>query len=339
MRAAVLAIALLAIPTASLKALPERWPEPGTEAGLPVQFPSRSPFTPAQVADAKAITATATFFAAAGAAPGRPVPAVVLLHGSGGVLVARETAYARQLAAQGVAALVVDSFGPRSDLATGYVDRLLAITETMIAADAYAALAWLGARPGIDMARVALVGFSYGGLAAVHAVNEGVVKALAQGPERFAGHVAYYAPCIGEFADPRTTGVPMLLLAGARDETFDAGQCDGLVAQLRAGGSDTRLVVHEDAYHQWDGRLGSDWRPSRGIRGCRFRLETDGTVRDLRTRLGMNGRTSRTLSLALCTDGDGYTIRSDPAVRARSTAELARFLNRVFGNAAMQPAG
>ena len=72
----------------------------------------------------------------------------------------------------------------------------------MIAADAYAALAWLGARPGIDMARVALIGFSYGGLAAVHAVNEGVARALAQGPERFAGHVAYYAPASASSPTP-----------------------------------------------------------------------------------------------------------------------------------------
>ena len=57
---------------------------------------------------------------------------------------------------------------------------------------------------------MALIGFSYGGLAAVYAVNEGVVKALAQRPERFAGDVAYHAPCIGEFADPRTTGTPLL---------------------------------------------------------------------------------------------------------------------------------
>jgi hypothetical protein len=83
MRAAVLAIALLAIPAASPKALPERWPEPGTEAGLPVQFPSRSPFTPAQVADALAIMATATFFAAAGAVPGRPLSLALCTDGDG----------------------------------------------------------------------------------------------------------------------------------------------------------------------------------------------------------------------------------------------------------------
>ncbi len=318
----------LGFPTA--RALPEHWPEPGNAAGVPVGFPSRSPFAPAQAADAPAVTGVGTFFAPPDATPERPVPAVVLLHGSGGVIEAREIAYARQLAAQGVAALVVDSFAPRRDLATGYVDRLLAITETMMAADAYAALAWLAARPEIDAARVALLGFSYGGLASVYAVNDGAARLLAQGPQRFAGHVAYYAPCIREFADPRTTGAPVLLMSGGRDETFDALRCAGLAAELRAGGSDTRLVVYEEAYHQWDGRPGADWRPSRGIRHCRFRLDADGTVRDLRTRLAMTGRTSRTLSLALCTDSRGYTIRSDPEVRVRSTAELTRFLNRVF---------
>ncbi len=88
-------------------------------------------------------------------------------------------------------------------------------------------------------------------------------------------------------------------MAGGRDETFDAGRCAELVAQLRAGGSDTSRAVFDDA-------------------------ET--------------GKTSRTLSLGFCTDGNGYKIRSNPAARARSTAELARFLNRVLGNTA-QPAG
>jgi hypothetical protein len=41
--------------------------------------------------------------------------------------------------------------------------------------------------------------------------------------------------------------VPVLLMAGGRDETFDAGRCAGLVAQLRAGGSDTSLAVFDDA--------------------------------------------------------------------------------------------
>jgi dienelactone hydrolase len=318
--------------------LPEIWPEPGAAPGTPVRFPSLSPFTPAQAADARPTTGVGTLFMPEPARDRRPVPAVVLLHGSGGVLAARELAYARQLAGLGVAALAVDSFASRRDIATGYVDRLLAITESMLAADAYAALAWLSSRPDIDPSRVALVGFSYGGLASLYAVNAGVADRLARGPHRFAGHASYYGPCIGEFAVPRTTGAPVLMQAGALDETIDVERCRATADAFRRGGSDTRLVIHEGAYHQWDGAPGADWRPSRGIRACRFRVEADGNVRDLRTRVAMTGRATRTLALGLCTDGDGYQIRSNPAVRARSTAELARFLNRVLGPESPRPA-
>ena len=318
--------------------LPDAWPEAGADPGRPVRFPSLSPFTPAQVADAPPVTGVGTLFLPEPAGNARPAPAVVLLHGSSGVLAARELAYARQLARLGVAALVVDSFASRRDLATDYVDRLLAITESMLEADAYAALAWLSSRSDLDATRVALVGFSYGGLASLYAANAGVADRLARGPRRFAGHAAYYAPCIGEFADPRTTSAPVLMQAGILDETIDAERCRATAEAFRRGGSDTRLVTHEGAHHQWDGAPGADWRPSRGIRACRFRVEADGRVRDLRTRVAMTGRATRTLAAGLCADGDGYQIRADAVVPARSTAELARFLNRVLGAASPTPA-
>jgi hypothetical protein len=75
---------------------------------------------------------------------------VVLLHGAGGVLPAREHLYGRQLAAMGAAALVVDVFGARRDRAAGFTERLLEITETMALADAYAALRFLSQRPEVD---------------------------------------------------------------------------------------------------------------------------------------------------------------------------------------------
>jgi dienelactone hydrolase len=311
--------------------LPETWPEPGTDPGTPVRFPSLSPFTPAQVADAPPVTGVGTLFLPEPAGNARPAPAVVLLHGSSGVLAARELAYARQLARLGVAALVVDSFASRRDLATDYVDRLLAITESMLAADAYAAMAWLSSRPDIDATRVALVGSSYGGLASFYAANAGVADRLARGPRRFAGHAAYYAPCIGEFADPRTTGAPVLMQAGTLDETIDAERCRATVEAFRRGGSDTRLVIHEGAHHQWDGAPGADWRPSRGIRACRFRVEADGRARDLRSRVAMTGRATRSLALGLRPYGDGSQRPPDAWARGRTTAELARFQHRLLG--------
>src|SRR5690606_29971620 len=85
-------------------------------------------------------------------------PAVVLLHGPSGVQEARDLTYARQLAAMGVAALSVDGFGPRRDMASGFIQRLLEITEAMLLADAYNGLRYLARHPGIDPDRIALVG-------------------------------------------------------------------------------------------------------------------------------------------------------------------------------------
>src|SRR3546814_15131550 len=90
----------------------------------------------------------------------------LLLHGASGVQSVRELTYARQFAAQGVAALAVDVFAPRRERASGFINRLLEITEAMFLADAYAALDYLATRPEIEPGRCAPVGLPYGGLVA-----------------------------------------------------------------------------------------------------------------------------------------------------------------------------
>ena len=93
------------------------------------------------------------------------VPAVVLLHGATRVLDPLEITYGAQYAAMEVAALVIDVFVARCDRATGFVQRLIEITEAMALADVYVGLIYLLCRPDIDPKRVALIGFSYGGMA------------------------------------------------------------------------------------------------------------------------------------------------------------------------------
>jgi dienelactone hydrolase len=139
-----------------------------------------------------------------GPQPARSVPAVVLLHGSGGVLSTRELTYAPQLAKMGVAALVVDVFGARRDRGTEFIERLLNITETMMVADAYSGLGFLAERPEIDPHRVVLAGFSYGAMATTLALTAQIANALTPPGLRFAGHAAFYGPCIARFADSRT---------------------------------------------------------------------------------------------------------------------------------------
>src|SRR5204863_1685436 len=176
--------------------------------------PRRSPLAIEDIGgdpdDAPPTTALGRFYLPPGPHAARSVPAVVLLHGSGGVLASRELTYAPQLARMGVAALVVDSFGARRDRGTEFIERVLNITETMMLADSYAGLAFLAARPEIDPRRVVLTGFSYGAMATMYALFAQVADKLAPPGSRFAGHVAFYGPCIARFENSRTTGAPLL---------------------------------------------------------------------------------------------------------------------------------
>ena len=337
------AAAILALVPAGAAAwrLREPWPAPAEVAdiaGADIAFPSSSPFTPADAPDAEPTTALGRLYLprhhpGGARPPSRSVPAVVMLHGAGGVLPAREHTYGRQLAAMGAAALVVDAFGARRDRATGFAERLVEITETMALADAYAALRHLARHhPEVDPRRVVLLGFSYGAMAAMYGVPAVVAERLAPGGERFAGHVAFYGPCVARFDDVRTTGAPVLMLYGEGDELIDPARCAEFADDLRRGGSRATVVAYPGAVHQWDG--GTPLRPiGRLLGACRLRVGPDGRVRDARTGLPMSGPLLRRLILGACVEDRPYLIGADEAVRARSNRDLGRFLDAVFGGA------
>ena len=338
-RSRVLALALLGLAAlaggARAGALTEPWPDPDagpTIAPVTVGFPSTSPFIPRDIGteDAAPTAAIGYFFAPPGTHPAHSVPAVIMLHGSGGVLQAREMTYGPQLARMGIAALVVDSFAARRDRATAFTDRLIEITETMVLADAYAGLAWLAKRDEIDAKRVVLTGFSYGGMSAMYALQAQIAERLAPTGLRFAGHVAFYGPCIARWEDTRTTGAPLLMLYGSDDELIDPERCDQIAGDLRAGGSHVDMAVYPGAVHQWDGGFARRLI-GRQLAACRFWVERDGTVRDAPLWLPMSTPFWRKIALGLCTSGRPYPIGRDDAVRAQSNRDFGRFLEQVFG--------
>jgi hypothetical protein len=111
-------------------------------------------------------------------------PAVVVVHTIGGYREANEGYAAAELRKSGFATLTYDSFGARGT--TGLV---MSRSETGMAsavADAYAALRLLTSQPKIDVNRIAIVGFSFGGEVAHLAAFEPVRSALNLGQSRFA---------------------------------------------------------------------------------------------------------------------------------------------------------
>ncbi|MBI1775274.1 MAG: dienelactone hydrolase family protein [Proteobacteria bacterium] len=314
----------------------EPWPDPAEILNVEiadVSFLSTSPFSPYDLGRGgerePATTALARLYLPAARREARSLPAVVMLHGAGGLVPGRSDIYGPQLASMGVAALAIDTFGSRRERGTGFNERIINITETMMVADAYAGLAYLAGRSEIDPAHVALIGFSYGGMATTYALYRQIADRLARPDLRFVGHVAFYGPCIARFEDRRTTGAPLLMLYGSDDEIIDAGRCADVASDLIAGGSAVERISYLGAVHQWDGHLPRRLI-GRNLADCDFAVETDGTVRDNLTHLPMSGPFSRKIELGLCTYSKPYPIGRDDHIRQLSNQDLGRFLERVF---------
>ena len=128
-----------------------------------------------------------------------PFPAVVALHGCGGLFntrgqpSARHADWGTRLAAMGFVVLFPDSFGSRglgSQCTVG--DRQVLAGRERVR-DAAGARAWLQAQPYVDPANVSLLGWSNGGSSVLYAASR-TAKSFANGPD-FRKAVALYPGC------------------------------------------------------------------------------------------------------------------------------------------------
>ena len=178
-----------------------------------------------------------------------PAAAVVLLHGCGGDAKGLDRNWGVRLQSWGYAVLTVDSFTPRgvSNSCHGPV-----MAGRML--DAYGALRFLSSLPQIDSARIAVMGFSEGGIMALIDVEAGGVEG--QFHQKFRAAIAFYPIC----AETGRVTVPTLVLNGALDDWSSAEACRKMVAQeddfgitRRKGGSaPISLVILPNAYHKFD---------------------------------------------------------------------------------------
>src|SRR6516225_3987032 len=113
-------------------------------------------------------------------------PAVVVLHGCGGIS-SHPIDITDQLGAWGYVALAVDSLGPRgiANACSGFGLRQ--------AFDAYAALRYLARQEFVDPTRIAVLGQSMGGYSTLYAVDRDLVAQYFA--ERFRAAVAYFPAC------------------------------------------------------------------------------------------------------------------------------------------------
>jgi dienelactone hydrolase len=207
------------------------------------------------------------------ASPG-PVPAVVLMHGRAGAyssaakgvytaktLSQRHRQWAEWWAAQGIAALIVDGFGPRGYPAGfgrhTYKDRPAELDETEVRPqDAYAGLLYLRSRREIAGARIGLMGWSNGGstvLAAMAANAPGLAK-IGGAAQGFRGGLALYPGCAlkDKYRGGLLPYAPTRIYAAENDDEVSPKTCVTLTERSRAKGADLAVHVYPGAVHGFD---------------------------------------------------------------------------------------
>ena len=211
-----------------------------TPAAKSIQFEGDPPFTP------KPLTLHGYLRRPDGA--GRH-PAVVLLHGCGGLAERIDQRWGQTLASWGYVTLTIDSFGPRGigNICGSRFPRDLDF-------DAYRGLNFLVRQPFVDAKRVVAMGFSQGGSVALLSVERGAIEQTYE--NKFRAAAAFYPLCDGLTG---VTTAPALILIGERDE-FTRG-CRDLaegrgadfgMSRSPGEGAGVRLVVYPDAYQGFD---------------------------------------------------------------------------------------
>lgn len=280
-------------------------------AAVPVSVPSLD-----RVRGGGAVQLPSTWFAAtavgldASVSASKAGPAVVLLHGCGGALERRRdgtsrlgpryTELAAMLNAMGIHVLVTDSLTPRGEreLCTQRTGERR-VTQLQRRRDALGALAWLAQQPGVDAARLGLLGWSNGGstvLAATNLVHPEVKRAAVK-PSLA---IAFYPGCEAELQRGYQPSAALLMLLGEADDWTSAAPCKALAgaAKVDPPVRAPQWEAYEGAHHGFDGTA-----------PVRLRRDVPNGVNP----------------------GQGVHVGGLPEARAAARARLERFLREAWG--------
>jgi dienelactone hydrolase len=170
-----------------------------------------------------------------------PAPAIVLMHGCGGlygrngVPPPRHHDWAWRLQGLGYVVLHVDSFTPRGlrEICTSKEHTISPSRERP--RDAYGALTYLQSLPFVQLDRIGVLGWSNGGSTTLYTVD----SALAARPKGlrhdFRAAVAFYPGCRAPLSRKTgwTTAIPLLILIGEADDWTQAQPCVELAGRAK----------------------------------------------------------------------------------------------------------
>lgn len=150
----------------------------------------------------------------------------------------------------GIATFHLDSFTGRG------IDTLVAdqsqLSPFAQVYDTYGAIDVLPVHPRIDSSRIAVMGFSRGGLAALYASMIRFQKLYGPASANIAAHLPFYPQCNIQLVGELDIAIaPIRVFHGAADNRNLASICSDLIGRLSATGKDVLMIEYPGAHHSF----------------------------------------------------------------------------------------
>ena len=249
------------------------------------------------------------------------VPAIIFVHGAGGINHKRHPQWLKEIRKQKMASFQIDCFKPRGFKKAGAQKQN--VTNADMVVDVYMALQVLSNDPRIDKDRIGIMGESKGGLTMLFAMWKPVRDAINVGT--FGLHIGLYhiSP---EFETFEFTGAPILSLLGEKDNFTPSAPAKDLFKKFEEIGYDAKVVIYPGAYHCFDASYDVHATNDYSLEDCRWELEADGDFREL------------TSGLETYTDKDPFTkcwkkgakVGQNSKAKSDSKKQFRAFVTRVF---------
>lgn len=255
------------------------------------------------------------------------LPAVILVHGSGGIggTGGPTEEWATELNKLGIATFTFDSFSGRGIVSTVLDQSQLGRLAMIV--DIYRALELLAKHPRIDPARIAVMGFSRGGQAALYSSLKRFQKMHGPSGElTFAAYIAFYPTCNTTFrGDEELADKPVRILHGAADNYVPIGPCKTYVDRLLKAGRDVKLIEYPDAHHVFDApvfRQPLVIAAAPTTRQCQMVEGAEGQI--------VNRETQRTFSYSDACVQKGVTVAFNETANGQARAYVREFFTERF---------
>ena len=178
------------------------------------------------------------------------LPVVIFIAGSSGFGPVSDV-WDRQFGEMGISTFEMDSFAGRGIVST-VIDQSQLGWFNMIL-DLYRSLAVLAAHPRVDPTRIAVMGWSRGGRAALYSSMRRFQKMWNPGGVEPAAYIPLYPPCdMTLVGDTDVSDHPITIFHGSSDDWTPIAPCQTYLARLQQSAKNVKLVAFPDTSHAFD---------------------------------------------------------------------------------------